>query len=462
MATLGSTSGGSRRIQFTDLQDPGKRASIWLGRVPKKAAMSFKANVEALIAAQKTGTAPAAELCAWLRSLPDETYKKLVEVGLAKPRVKERLVKLEDLLTAFVSRAPVKASTLAAYRQTTGSLRKHIGGETVLRSIKPEQADVWKKAIVDEGLSPATVAKRVYVAKAIFRKAMKWGMITSNPFEGLAAGSQQNPDRSVYVGRDVIATVLDECPDVFWRLVIGLGRYAGLRVPSEVTGLTWDDVAWDTGRLTVRSPKTARHDGHAVRIVPICPELREILAEAFERATEGERLILPRALTAASNLRTTFRKIIARAGFEPWPRLFQNLRASCATDWVERYPNHVVARWLGHSPLIAATHYLQTREQHFADVVTGGSPAAVGQGGAGQGTQLSDPGSVQKCVQNSVQSKAAPAGSNSHASEKTPLNTANLRVAANGRKPRQNQIVGDKGLEPLTPSLSSWCSNQLS
>jgi len=64
-------------------------------------------------------------------------------------------------------------------------------------------------------------------------------------------------------------------------------------------------------------------------------------------------------------------KIVTRAGHKPWLRLLQNLRASCATDWVERYPNHVVAKWLGHSPMIAATHYLQTRERHFKDVVTG-------------------------------------------------------------------------------------------
>jgi integrase len=191
------------------------------------------------------------------------------------------------------------------------------------------------------------------------RRPGKRGMVAASSFEELTAGSQQNPDRSFYVSPEVIAAMLDRCPGVFWRLMVALGRYAGLRIPSEVTSLTWDDVASDTGRLMVRSPKTARHEGHAVRLVPICPELRGILAEAYEQAADGEKLILPRALTGASNLRTTFTKIITRAGHEPWRRLFQNLRASCATDWVEKYPNHVVAKWLGHSPMIAATHYLQ-------------------------------------------------------------------------------------------------------
>jgi hypothetical protein len=53
------------------------------------------------------------------------------------------------------------------------------------------------------------------------------------------------------------------------------------------------------------------------------------------------------------------------------PYDFQNLRASCATDWVERYPSHVVAKWLGHSPKVAAQHYLMSRDHHFEDVVKG-------------------------------------------------------------------------------------------
>ena len=42
---------------------------------------------------------------------------------------------------------------------------------------------------------------------------------------------------------------------------------------------------------------------------------------------------MPRLTDPTTNLRTTFMKLIARAGYEPWPRLFHNMRASCATDW---------------------------------------------------------------------------------------------------------------------------------
>ena len=175
------------------------------------------------------------------------------------------------------------------------------------------------------------------------------------------------------------------------------------------------------------------------RLVPICPELRAVFTEAYEHAADGEKLVLPRALTGASNLRTTFTKIITRAGHEPWPRLFQNLRASCATDWVEKYPNHVVAKWLGHSPRIAATRYLQTRKRHFEDVVNGGGHVT--------------PDRAQKSVHICVQPKAAAISSDSHEVQQRGRKHMIVRNDASRCDPRQTALVGGEGLEPPTPSV---------
>jgi hypothetical protein len=58
---------------------------------------------------------------------------------------------------------------------------------------------------------------------------------------------------------------------------------------------------------------------------------------------------------------------------------------SAALDWGEKYPSHVVAKWLGHSPNVAAQHYLMSRDRHFEDVVGGeSSPSAGADGGAGE------------------------------------------------------------------------------
>jgi hypothetical protein len=105
------------------------------------------------------------------------------------------------------------------------------------------------------------------------------------------------------------------------------------------------------------------------------PELAAVLTEAFEAAPEGAVYVVAdntyreAADTLGGwrncNLRTQFGRIIERAGLEPWPRLFHNLRASRETELAREYPVHVVTAWLGNTPKIALKHYLMTTDSDF-------------------------------------------------------------------------------------------------
>ncbi len=86
----------------------------------------------------------------------------------------------------------------------------------------------------------------------------------------------------------------------------------------------------------------------------------------YDSVELGTLYLVAKARDPRVKWRTTFRKIIALADLTPWPRLFHNLRASSTTDWADRFPAHAVASWCGHSQAIATTHYLQTRDSHFA------------------------------------------------------------------------------------------------
>ncbi len=363
MASLSIDKDGNRRILFVDID--GERKAIWLGKVREKAAKTFLAWVERILEAREIRTAIDPDTARWVSELPARAHAKLVKVGIVPPREKPEAVTLESLLKRFNDTATVKDSTRAAYKQSFDALRTHLGADTPITDITNADADEWHKALAESGLAAATVGKRVRVARAVFRRAMRWGLIASNPFADLRAGPQSNPERSFYVSRDTIDKVLNACPSADWRAIVALSRFAGLRCPSEIRALRWSDVNWELRRMSVRSPKTAAHEGHAERLVPIAPELEPILSALFANATPGVEAVVPRLHDPKINLRTQLGKIIKRAGVKSWPRLFHNLRASCATDWVERFPNHVAAGWLGHSPLVAATHYLQTRDAHF-------------------------------------------------------------------------------------------------
>ena len=67
---------------------------------------------------------------------------------------------------------------------------------------------------------------------------------------------------------------------------------------------------------------------------------------------------------------------IRRAGLEPWPKVFRNLRSTRETELAESFPMHVVCKWMGNSQRVAAAHCLQMTDEHFDRAVSGGTNAA--------------------------------------------------------------------------------------
>ena len=107
-------------------------------------------------------------------------------------------------------------------------------------------------------------------------------------------------------------------------MLIALARFGGLRCPSETLELRWGDIDWEKVRMTVRSKKTEHHEGKASREVPIFPELRSFLEEAWEQAEVGQEYVITR-YRGNANLRTQLQKIIKRAGVAPWREVVAEL-----------------------------------------------------------------------------------------------------------------------------------------
>ena len=96
------------------------------------------------------------------------------------------------------------------------------------------------------------------------------------------------------------------------------------------------------------------------------PELRTYLEECFDLAEPGTEFVITRYRDTNANLRTQLLRIIRRAGVQPWPKLFQNLRSTRETELADDFPMHVVCQWIGNSQPIAAKHYLQVTADHFS------------------------------------------------------------------------------------------------
>src|SRR5262249_37390089 len=197
------------------------------------------------------------------------------------------------------------------------------------------------------------------------KAATRHRLVDVNPFADLKSTDLANRERDYFVSIEETRKVLEVMPNAQWRILFALARFGGLRVPSEVLALRWGDVDWERNRFLVHSSKTEHHDGKETRLVPIFPELRPHLSEAFDLAEPGTEFVITIVRSEKKNFRTRMERIIQRAGLQPWEKLFQNLRSSRETELCEQFPLHVVCEWIGNSQIVAAKHYLQIRDSDY-------------------------------------------------------------------------------------------------
>ena len=430
MASITREPNGRRTIQFVGAD--GKRRSIRLGKVSQRMAELVRGYVETIAAAVKVGQAVPPDTAVWLNKIDGELHSKLAAVGLVGRR---ETTTLGTMLTRFMeSRPEAKPATKVVWGQVARDLVRHFGDGKDVRAITRADAVGFHQALLARGLALWTVHRRLEFARMFFKNAIKLGLLPTSPFDGITQKPGDPGKRRRYVSVAETERLIEAAPNVWWRTIITLSRFAGLRSPSEVLSLRWDGIDWERGTMRVISPKTDCHDNAGQRTAPIFARLRPYLDEAWEAAAEGQTHVVPEGLylPAANgprgwngcNLRTTFEKIIRRAGLEIWPRPFHNMRASCESDLVREYPIPTVCKWLGNTVAIATRHYVDVSDEDVRRAA----------------------GLSREAVQNPVQRPLAPPCSGSQ--QETP--NPGLAGVCDGLPLFATPQVEVSGLEPLT------------
>lgn len=362
MASLARENNGWRlQVMLPDRS----RKSIRLGSISRGVAERFKEHVERIVGCIKHGHQLDPETAAWAAKLPDPTYAKLVNLGLLAPRKKAEAITLAAFIDAYIEgrRGAAASRTISFWQISRRNLVEFFGADRLLTDISPGEADefrIWLRKKVSEN----STNRRVGHAKQFFRAAVRRRILAENPFADLTGAVKPSPEKFFFVDRETAKKVADACPSAEWRGIFALARFGGLRIPSELVGLTWADVDWERSRIRVTSPKTAHH-GKSERIIPLFPELVEPLQTLFDRAAEGEVYVIPMASQSVVNFRSSMRRIVRAAGVVLWPKVFQNLRSSRETELCDSFPLQTACQWLGNTAAIAAKHYLQVRNADF-------------------------------------------------------------------------------------------------
>jgi integrase len=360
----------------------GKRKLITLGKISKADANEITCEIQRLLEYRKYGLDLPPGSKKWLKSIGPELRKKLSDLGiidLATSVTFESL--LDQFLKAFCD-GTRRPNTEDRMERSTRTARE-VFGSTLVADITNKQVEEFFRRLKKRFQSTATWTKSLNDTKQVFRWGIERRLIEDNPIALLKGGSMANDARMQYVDPEVIEEVIgiaqprNENENYDWTLIFALARYAGLRVPSEFFRLRWEDVNWNKETIRIYAPKTKQW-----RICPIFPPLWRRLTTAWEALPPGTKakthvIQVEKRRAMEANLRSQAIDLIERAGQDQWPKIFQNLRMSCATDLLNHYHVQKVATWLGHSVKILLKHYhgstgteIQVAKEQIADPFT--------------------------------------------------------------------------------------------
>lgn len=339
----------------------------------KKLRDRFKDVAKRLIACQLGEVEHSVLDAQWVRVQSEHTKNQLRQLGITlhtESKEKYELRKLTDVVERGLKK--VSDSTERYYKRTSERLKEFFGEECDIRRIAEDDAKDYAEWLVDnQQLAASSTARRhAGYASAFFAKAVKEKLIESNPFttKDIPKNVLSNPEKKHYVDADQTLRLRNVLNDDDDKLRFVLMRYLGLRSPSEINELRWNDFDWNTGLVKIRSPKLIRHKRKYIRHCPFqFAEALSVIKDAYDKRQSDYDKILPSI--SHKNLTKHVRYWIAAAGLKRWPDLLQNFRRSAENDLLDAgYPQHVVCTWLGHSPKVAQEHYLMTHEGHVADI----------------------------------------------------------------------------------------------
>jgi integrase len=213
--------------------------------------------------------------------------------------------------------------------------------------------------------SPWTCVAVYRILVGTFALAVRRGVITRSPMDGLAPSERPKQKNRKPIARLVAAQItalIDAGATKRWRAALGLGGLGGLRL-GEVRALRWPDVDLAANVLHVRSsllpdgtakpPKTEA----GTRDVPILPALRRRLIEwRLEAPHTGDDYVIASAdgkPIQERNLRRALDAAKQTAGLDAgdarlsWHSLRHSYGSMLATDL--ELPATTLARLAGHS-----------------------------------------------------------------------------------------------------------------
>ena len=186
---------------------------------------------------------------------------------------------------------------LEDYRRAAGNLRdgetwgperyrrlqQAFGGQSAAAN-NPAAIELFRDELSRDH-APATVNRHLQLLRAVFMRAVRDSKVASTPTSKVKF-YRENNKRERYLSDEEERRLYASLP-CWLHPVVTVALHTGLR-KSELLGLRWDDVDFQTGTIIVREPKSGENE-HVIMNDTVLRELRALSASRSKVTTLKDR-----------------------------------------------------------------------------------------------------------------------------------------------------------------------------
>lgn len=211
-------------------------------------------------------------------------------------------------------------ATIARYTGHTKAFLEWLGSDRAkkpLESITTADVRRWRESLQDSGRAGKTVLAYQKDIGAVYRAAVREGLVAYNPVSALdAIATDDSLDRKPFTGEEV-GKLIQAAPSDEWRGLILTAAFTGLRL-GDASRLSWSAVDLAEKKITLIPSKTKRKK-REVRI-PIQPDLLAYLMSVPIKNDAPDAPVFPvlskTPLNSRNGLSLTFPRIMHSAGVD--------------------------------------------------------------------------------------------------------------------------------------------------
>ena len=164
--------------------------------------------------------------------------------------------KISDFLFDFVSLYGEKKWVVSMYDSQTLLINNYINpiiGDMEVQEVTPRVVDKYIQTLQKtpavntrthhaktDFVTNSTIEKIIKLLRCAFKQAVRWELISKNPFENVILPKTEYKKRDIWTA-DMIRTALDQCTDSKLYVAMNLSFACSLRM-GEILGLTWNNV----------------------------------------------------------------------------------------------------------------------------------------------------------------------------------------------------------------------------